>query len=187
MADDVALIQRFVDSFQRLDDSTYTADEPPPAALTLGPAPDDWNTIRWAPASITSPPESIGDLPHHESLPTLYRQLALSYRWMSVDLEIVRLLGNPPGDGLQPLANLMTSDPVLQNTLAPNGYVRFAMAPDCYDPICFDVNRAADDDCPIVRLNHESILMHDRIGDVSTVFDSFRDLVLAVLALEHQT
>ena len=106
---------------------------------------------------------------------------------MSVDLEIVRLLGNPPGDSLQPLANLMTSDPVLQTTLGPKGYVRFAMASDCYDPICFDVNRTAGDDCPIVRLNHESILMHDRIGDVSTIFDSFRDLVLAVLALEHQT
>ena len=39
MADDAALIQRFVDSFQRLDDFTYTADEPPPAALSLGRQP----------------------------------------------------------------------------------------------------------------------------------------------------
>ncbi len=187
MADDAALIQRFVDSFQRLDDFTYTADEPPPAALSLGPDPDDWNAIRWAPAAITTTPESLGDLPNHESLPTLYRQLALFFRWLSVDLEIVRLLGNPPGDGLQPLADLMTSDPVLENTLGPNGYVRFAMASDCYDPICFDVNRATNDDCPIVRLNHESILMHDRIGDVSMAFNSFRDLVLAVLAREHPT
>jgi len=186
MADDAALIQRFVDCFQRLDDSTYTADEPPPAELSLGPDPNDWNTIRWAPAAIATPPESLTALPRSESLPMLYRQLVVSFRWLSVDLEIVRLLGNPPGDGLQPLANLMTADPVLENTLAPNRYVRFALAADCYDPICLDLNRVTNADCPVVRLNHESILMHDKIGDVSTLFGSFRDLVFGVLALEHQ-
>ncbi|QDT10609.1 hypothetical protein [Planctomycetes bacterium K23_9] len=187
MGDDAALIRRFVDCFLRLDDSSYTADAPPPATLSLGQDPDDWNTIRWAPAAIESPPESLGDLPSNESLPALYRQLVLSFRWLSVDLHIVRLLGNPPGDGLEPLANQMTSDPVIQNTLGPKGYVRFALAPDCYDPICFDLNRVANDDCPIVRLSHEPILMRDKIGDVSTVFNTFRDLVYAVLALEHQT
>lgn len=95
---------------------------------------------------------------------------------------------NLPADDLGPLATSMFADPVLNNTLIPNGFSRFAMAPDyCYDPFCFDLNRFRDDDCPIVRLNHESILSYDTIGDVVTVFDTFRDLIHAVLAIDTRS
>jgi hypothetical protein len=79
----------------------------------------------------------------------------------------------------------MFSDPVLTQTLIPNRYIRFALAPDSsYDPVCFDLNRFNNNDCPIVRIEHESVLMHETIGDVATLFDTFRDLVIAVVALD---
>ena len=76
----------------------------------------------------------------------------------------------------------MYGDIVMNNTLLPANFVRFALAPnECYDPICFDVSRMVDGDCPVVRMNHESILSNDEIGEVTTVFDSFRSLVVAVI------
>lgn len=66
-------------------------------------------------------------------------------------------------------------------TLIPARYIRFAVATDSYDPICFDLNHAMDGDCPIIRLEHESILVHDSIGESDTVFTTFRKLITAVI------
>ena len=185
MTDDTELLQRFVDCFARLDDSTFTHDEPPPPELTVGLDPDDWNVIRWRPVATETSADALHVFANIGSLPTLYQQLILSHRWLAVDLHLFRLLGNPPATDLQPLSNLMFSDPVLTQTLVPKGYIRFGLAPNSsYDPICFDLNRFDSDDCPIVRLEHESILMHDTIGDVTTLFDTFRDLVFAVVAVD---
>lgn len=184
MSDDAELIQRFVDCFTRLDDSTFTHNEPPPPEVTVGPDPNDWKAIRWRPAAMQTSADALRIFADIGSLPSLYQQLILSYRWLGADLHLLRLLGNPPAPDLQPLVNLMFSDPVLTQTLVPNGYIRFALAPNSsYDPICFDLNRFDDDDCPIVRLDHESILMHDTIGDVTTLFHTFRELLNAVLAV----
>lgn len=81
----------------------------------------------------------------------------------------------------------MFADPVLNNTLVPNSFVLFGLAPnECFDPICFDLNRSANADCPVVRLNHEYVLCNDTLGEVETDFDTFRELMLAVLAIENQ-
>ena len=185
MADDAALIQRFVACFTRLDDSTFSHDEPPPQELSVGLDPIDWNSIRWQPAAISTASDAVGTIHRVGVLPRIYEQLVLSYRWPEVDLGLCRLLPNLPANDLQPLADAMFADPVLNNTLIPNGFSRFALAPnECYDPICFDLNRFTNGDCPVVRLNHESILMHDTIGDVTTVFGSFRELMHAVLAID---
>ncbi|MEM9413006.1 MAG: hypothetical protein AAGA30_17990 [Planctomycetota bacterium] len=115
-------------------------------------------------------------------MPILFETLALSYRWLAVDLGICRLLENPPAADLQPLADAMFRDPIITNTLLPAGFVRFALAPnECYDPVCFDLSRMQDDDCPIVRMNHEVILIHQVIGEVTTLYGSFRELVIAVI------
>lgn len=185
MANDAALIQRFVACFTRLDEFTFSHDEPPPQKLSAGIDPDDWNAVRWQPAAIATPANTLVPVRRVGALPCLYEQLVLSYRWLQVDLQLCRLLPNLPADDLKPLADAMFDDPVLNATLIPNGFSRFALAPnECYDPICFDLNRFANDDCPVVRLNHESILMHSTVGEVTTVFGSFRELVHAVLAID---
>lgn len=185
--DDANLIQRFVATFERLDDLIAFHDAPPPNELSAGIDPDDWNVIRWRPAPLATPDEALSVL--HDRvlgrLPRLYERLILSYRWLEVDLRLCRLLANPPAAGLQPLVDRMFADPVLNNTLIHSGFIRFALAPDaCYDPICFDLNRSVKGDCPVVRFNHESILVHGSLGDVEQIFRSFRDLMLAVLAID---
>ena len=185
---DTELIQRFVDCFTRLDDLTFSDDDPSPPEFANGIDSDDWNVIRWKPASIRTPETSLNVIRRVGPLPKLYELLATSYRWPEVELSICRLLPNLPADDLAPLAASMFADPVLNSTLIPHGFSRFGMAPDgCYDPFCFDLNRYRNNDCPVVRINHESVLSHDSIGKVETVFDSFRDLVHAVLAIDNHS
>jgi hypothetical protein len=49
--------------------------------------------------------------------------------------------------------------------------------------MCFDLNSRQGDDCPIVQLEHESILCHDKIGKSWQRFPSFRDLMCATIDL----
>jgi len=126
-------------------------------------------------------PDAIAAVRTAGPLPALYETLALSYRWPEIDLRLLRLLPNEPAGDLQPLAGAMFADPVLSHALLPARYVRFALAADNYDAICFDLNHLAGGDCPIVRFEHESILRHDSVGKHRTLFRSFRELVLAVI------
>ena len=163
---DTELIQRFVDCFTRLDESAFSHDDP---------------------AAFSTSPEALVSIRRCGVLPELYEQLATSYRLPEVEIGVARLLPNLPAENLQPLADSMFADPVLNNTLVSKKLVRFAMAPNyCYDPICFDLNRFSNADCPVVRINHESVLSNGTVGEVEAIFDSFRDLMLAVLAIENQ-
>ncbi len=175
-----ALLERFVATFNRLDASTLTSDALPPAEFALNNG-FDVEHYNFRPIPVVAPSDALTAIRRIGSLPELFELLALSYRWPSVDLRVIRLLPNMPADDLRPLAAAMFCDPVLNATLLPARYVRFALATECYDPICFDLNRFKNGDCPVVRIGHESILMHDKIGAYATMFSTFRDLIVAVI------
>ena len=177
----LALLQRFAKAFSRFDGHIYTHANPPADAFLDGIDADDWNVVRWRPLKRQTPPLAVSAIRFAGKLPTLYELFALSYRWPQVQLGACRLLANELATDLQPLANSMLIDPLLNQTLVPAHYVRFATATENYDPICFDLNRYAGDDCPIVRLDHESILMHESIGNTKTIFETFRELVVTVV------
>lgn len=83
-----------------------------------------------------------------------------------------------PWSGRRPGLLTFERNVTLTGTIA----ARIARASDvCYDSICFDVNRFSNNDCPIVRLNHESILCNDELSDIQLLLPSFRDLIFAVL------
>ena len=176
------LLHRFVEAFPLLDDLEWYEDAPLPTGLSCS-EPVDSLPQRWKPAQINTPADALCDIRKgRQPLPSLFEQLATSYRWLEVDLGVCRLLANCPANALTPLATEMFNDPILNNTLLPAGFIRFATAPNgCYDPICFELSRMQGYDRPIVRLNHESILTNDNVGETTTVFDSFRELVIAVI------
>lgn len=93
---DAELIQRFVDCFARLDDSTFSHGDPPPPEFNDGMNPDDWNDIHWRPVAVSTSPESLTAIRRAGVLPTLYEQLVTSYRRPAIDTDIVRLLLNMP-------------------------------------------------------------------------------------------
>jgi hypothetical protein len=158
------LLERFVGTFERLDDLIWLPSAPAPPELAT-PASDGWD--RWRPAAIASGRDQLESLCRKVPgpFPALYERLVLSYRWLEVDLGTVMLFGNPPGSTLNALAATILRDPVLINTLLPAGLIPFGkVSGGGYDPMCFDLRARKRDDCPILQVEHESVLCHDRIG-----------------------
>lgn len=181
--DDAELIRRFVESFIKYDEMTIVPREHPPNELSDGVTFDKFGFSTWCPVAIATPEAALEAIRSRidGTLPNLYEQLVLSYRWLEVDLRDCCLLANEPADDLSPLLKQMFGDRVLAATLLPARLVPFARAIDCYDPVCFDINRYREGDCPIVRVEHESVLCNDKIGGTEVLFGSFRALMMSVV------
>lgn len=190
MADE-DLLPDFVAAFGKLGDTVlYEALlEPgalPPELIAGGQENSPWARARWKPAPIRTDPAALVEL--YEKLPgrfpPLYERLALSYRWLEVDLVgFVTLWSNPPGPSLSLLLDKLRADPRFVEVLFPLGFLPFGKASGgSYDPVCFDLHRRnADGDCPVVRVEHEAVLCDGRIGDQWELADSFRTLVQDVV------
>lgn len=177
------LLARVVATFEQLDDLMCVPSEPPPPELA-SPEPDDGD--RWLPASIQTGRDQLETLYSKVPgpFPALYERLVLSYRWLDVHLGTAMLLGNPPGPTLDGLASAILRDPFLISTLLPAGLIPFGrVSGGFYDPMCFDLRARKRDDCPIIQVEHESILCHDRIGETWLRYASFRDLVCKTIDL----
>jgi hypothetical protein len=179
-ADDDDLVRRFVASFQPLDGLDYEDSGLVPEELAAEPDVEDKTIVHWQPVATLTHQEHLA--PIYQKLPgrfpALYERLVLSYRWLRIHLGTVMLLANPPGPTLDGLAAEVFRDPVLINTLIPAGFVPFGMVSGGgYDPMCFDLNARKHDDCPVIQIEHESVLCHDRIGKTWQRYSSFRELI----------
>jgi hypothetical protein len=182
------LLERFVETFHRFFELVVTRDE------LLGPDKTSrgdvealrvsaWNEGGWAewrPRRVDTPVATIEAL--HRTiggpLPPLYDELVRNYVWDTVDLGTFRLVEN-----LSPvptsLEREITADPVLFRMLSAGGFAQFGRGPDVdYDPVCFDLrSRDADGDCRIVKIDHEGILIYEKLTIVEELAPSFRHLV----------
>lgn len=50
-----------------------------------------------------------------------------------------------------------------------------------YDRVCLDLNRLKRGDCPVVQLDHEAILLKDKIKIVAELAPSYKRLITTVL------
>jgi hypothetical protein len=93
---DLALLKRFVASFGMSDDRVDIENASDVVGL-VGDTRDDNGLLRWALRAIETPPAVLNDVYKRlpGPFPTLYERLLLSYRWATVDLEVVSLLANP--------------------------------------------------------------------------------------------
>ena len=181
---DADLLERFVNSFHRFGE--LLAYEQVPPELDGGLDDSRWARQKWRPAAIATDPAALAPLYRKlpGRFPPLYESLALSYRWLEVELgDTVRLLSNPPGPALQGLLEYITVDRVFVKVLLPLGLIPFGRGcGGSYDPICFDIkHRNAAGDCPVVRVEHEAVLCDLRLGKTWQVAASFRDLVGTVV------
>jgi hypothetical protein len=184
VVNDQQLVDEFVACFTRLDDLiVHSRFDIPPEFQT------DWidGFDRWRPLAVQTERAALAAvyrlLPCR--FPPLYERLILSYRWLGVDLRLLRLLPNLPGRTLEPLIHEIFRDRILVKILIPRGYIPFAMASDSYDPICFDTTRPTKlGDYPIIRFEHESILCDEQIGYSEDLEPSFRSLVVGILGIQ---
>ena len=177
-ADDL-LIGRFVASFEKLDEMTIS--DPIAEQLATGDR-DQYRCDRWRPIEVETEPSLLDPIYSTVSsrFPPLFERLVLSYRWAEVDLRSYRLIANPPGAGFTGLLHEMSKDPIIWNCLLEAGYIQFGRGPDVdYDPVCFDISaRKKNNDCKIVKIDHEQILCHNRIKKVAELAPTFEQLML---------
>jgi hypothetical protein len=179
------LLERFIASFEKLDDMTGWRGIDQVAWELRSGEPDESGQFDWRPAK-TAADSALLDLLYARipmRLPPLCERLVLSYRWDQVDLELFRLLPNPPGPDLSGLLAGITGDEALWEALLPAGYIQFGRGPDVdHDPVCFDTKaRTKTKDHGIVKIDHEEIYCKDRIKVVATLALSFEQLVLETI------
>src|ERR1035437_9749397 len=137
------LVERFVATFEKLDELVaYDDDDPVAWELAFGER-DQYGGKQWRPIKVSTDFSQIetiySKLPGR--FPPLYERLILSYRWAEVDLQSCRLLANPPGPGLDHFLQRLSKDPAIWKCTSETGYIRFGMGADMdYDPVCFDLS-----------------------------------------------
>lgn len=116
-------------------------------------------------------------------LPTPYRALVTRYQFAPFEIGGLDFFANTGVNDLDELAVAVFRDRFISTVTLAHGFLQVARPADGnYDPICFDLNhRSQNRDCPIVRLDHEAILISDRIRKIRTIAPSFFQFVIGVI------
>jgi len=165
---DEKLIEEYVATFPRYDDDFAEDPSGDPLKETV---------VKFAtPEAELAALEAELPLP----FPPLFRALLLNYRYDAVDLNGYSLLANPWGIDFNDLKKNLFCDEHLWPVLLKNGFVQLGKGEKFsdYDPVCFDASAKM----AVVKLDHEEILMHERIEVVRKLAASFRELVEQTIA-----
>lgn len=115
--------------------------------------------------------------------PALFRSLIEMYRFVEFEVGPVMFFANTGQPLFNELATSVFRDKGLFPVLHQNGYLEFGKQNGGgYDPVCFDMKRRRQDDAPIVRLDHEEILLKTRIKVLNEIAPSFRDFLTTAIS-----
>ena len=177
--------ERFIASFEKLDDMSVFRETDPVGWSMATDEPDEYGFKHWRPIRVETPPECLEPLYSKlpARLPPLFERLVLSYRWAEVDLQLFTLLANPPGPDLKTFSSGIVNSGPLSIFLVRAGYIQFGKGSGGdYDPVCFDVSsRKKNRDCRVVKIDHEEILCNDRLKIVAVLASSFEQLVVQTI------
>lgn len=116
-------------------------------------------------------------------LPASFRSLVTRYAFPPLQVGGLELFGNMGTDDLDEMSIAIFQDAIIAEGTMRAGYIQFAR-PDTgsYDPICFDARRTVNNrEFAIVRLDHEELLLNDRIHVSGKVADSFYQFACSVV------
>jgi hypothetical protein len=120
--------------------------------------------------------------------PPLYHELISGYRFAEFEIGPIMFLANTGTAVFNELADVMFRDRNLSPTLMKNGLLQFGrQAGGGYDPICFDMKRRVKDDAPVVRIDHEDVLIRNRLRVLAEIAPTFEHFVEQVIAGRHST
>lgn len=116
--------------------------------------------------------------------PSLYHFLITQFRFSEFEVGPVMFFANTgQQDVFHDLSRALFADEGIYPVLLQNGLLQFGQqAGGLYDPVCFDMKRRRDGDAPIVQLDHEDILIKNRIRVVKEIAPSFHNFVERVIA-----
>jgi hypothetical protein len=107
--------------------------------------------------------------------PVSFRSLYTRYSFPMFDAGNILFFANQGDGGQDELDVAIFNDRYISEALLKSGFIQFArLTGGGYDPICFDARKSVNNrEFPIVQLNHEEILCHDRIHLVANIAESF--------------
>jgi hypothetical protein len=156
---------------------------PYPTSILIG-APDehgwyDWAIKPYAGVDWIEPTEQrLGRRLH-----AAYRSLVTRYIFPSFEAGDVLFFANTPeGTEFYEFRARLLLDEYLYPTLLRARFVQIGQpAEGSYDPVCFAPWADSEEDAPLVRLDHESILCDGVVEVVNEVAPSLRHLMTAVI------
>jgi hypothetical protein len=112
-------------------------------------------------------------------LPPSYRALVVRYRFAPFHARGIELFANRGADADDELVRASTRDSVLVAVLWKHGLLQVGRPVNgTYDPVCFDMSRRSKaGEAPLVCLDHEEILVRERIRVVRQHAGSFQELL----------
>jgi hypothetical protein len=111
-------------------------------------------------------------------LPILYRSLVNRYSFAEFELGHVLFFANTGGNLRNEAARATFCDDGLYPTLIKHRLLQIGRgAGGNYDPVCFDTQRTVDGDAPLVLIDHEDVLIRERVRIVKELYSSFDDLI----------
>lgn len=116
--------------------------------------------------------------------PVSFRSLLMRYAFPSFDAGGLSFFSNTGTASDEELSVAIFKDRFIAEATLKAGYIQFAR-PDSqsYDPVCFDSRHPSNNrEFPLVRLDHEEILCHERILVSETIADSFYRFVADFVA-----
>lgn len=116
-------------------------------------------------------------------LPASFRSLVTRYAFPPFQVGELSLYGNMGTNDVEEMSIAIFQDSIIAEGTLRAGYIQFARpASGSYDPICFDARRAVNKrEFPIVRLDHEELLCHDRIHVSEKLAESFYRFALDIV------
>jgi hypothetical protein len=113
-------------------------------------------------------------------LPPSFRSLFSRYRFGPFRISGVEFFGNLGGNSRDELAVASLKDRTLSRVCQQHALIQVGR-PDTgqYDPVCFDMSRRnKDGEAPLVCLDHEAILMEQKIRLLREYAKSFEEAIL---------
>jgi len=117
-------------------------------------------------------------------LPPSFGALMRRYAFVPFEWGPVRVFGNSGADDKGDLIVAAVRDSAIWQATTKAGFIQFATSSGVnYDPVCLDTTiRRKNRESPIVRLDHEALLIKDRVVIVEQLAPSFAALLESLLA-----
>lgn len=112
-------------------------------------------------------------------LPPLFRELISQYAFDPFEWQGVRFFGNRGTGHDSDLVVASVRDPIIARVSQAHGFIQVGRPENgSYDPVCFDGrHRSKSGDAPLVRIDHEAVLIHEQIRVVHQYANSFAAFV----------
>lgn len=111
------------------------------------------------------------------NLPKSFSSLVRRYSFLRFQFAGVQFFSNLGSDDQEDLVNVVFRDKNLSAALA-DGFIQVGRSESgSYDLVCFDTSKRRAAECPLVVLDHEELLQHNKVRITNRLAGSFLELV----------